>query len=429
MPEVESTKAASRWATRIIPLVLAAAVGYGTYVIVVHVCVRYLLSPPRRDEAAAIVILVLYFIFLLFTIATYLRTYLTIAFDCGVVPLGPLAVERQRKNRSKRRNSHPPGDLEGHAYHAGPDLDPDSPGLEQFYTKDVFVCESDGRPKWCSECCNWKADRVHHSSEIARCVYRMDHYCPWVGGMVGENSFKFFVQFTTYATCYCALVLAATAWCLVSQLHERHVGHRPSSFPHLVAGIAMAAFFGLFNLLMTATSMRYVFLNMTNVDILGARSKVHQLAVRVPRGTRSTDSFTTVTYPLPKLELGINGEANRRSRPRATDNSGSAGRPNGASPDPRDDLATRTFAILRTEPGENPWHLGYWQNWKSVMGTNFIDWLLPIRKSPCVNHEIGESFYPMGPLLADIRARYGLSRNVADGGAGLEMRQIGSQRA
>ncbi|RYP12384.1 hypothetical protein DL765_007372 [Monosporascus sp. GIB2] len=364
MPEVESTKAASRWATRIIPLVLAAAVGYGTYVIVVHVCVRYLLSRPHRDEAAAIVILVLHFIFLLLMIATYLRTYLTIAFDCGVVPLGPLAVERQRKHRRKRKNSHPPGDLEGHAYHAGPDLDPDSPGLEQFYTKDVFVCESDGRPKWCSECCNWKPDRVHHSSEIARCVYRMDHYCPWVGGMVGENS----------------------------------------------------------------TSMRYVFLNMTNVDMLGARRKVHQLAVRVPRGTRSTDNFTTVTYPLPKLELGINGEANRRPRPLATDNSGPGGRANGASPDPRDDLATRTFAILKTEPGENPWHLGYWQNWKSVMGTNFIDWLLPIRKSPCANHENGESFYPMGPILADIRARYGLSRNVADGGAGLEMRQIGSQR-
>ncbi|RYP02980.1 hypothetical protein DL764_005466 [Monosporascus ibericus] len=383
MPEVESTKAASRWATRIIPFVLAAAVGYGTYVIVVHVCVRYLLSPPQKDEAAAIVILVLYFIFLLFTIATYLRTYLTIAFDCGVVPLGPLAVERQRKNTRKRRNSHPPGDLEGHAYHARPDLDPDSPGLEQFYTKDVFVCESDGRPKWCSECCNWKADRVHHSSEIARCVYRMDHYCPWVGGMVGEN----------------------------------------------LAGIAMAAFFGIFNFLMTATSMRYVFLNMTNVDMLGARSKVHQLAVRVPRGTPSTHNFTTVTYPLPKLELGINGEANRRPRPRATDNSRAGGRANGASPDPRDDLATRTFAILRTEPGENPWHLGYWQNWKSVMGTNFIDWLLPIRKSPCANHENGESFYPMGPLLADIRARYGLSRNIEDGGAGLEMRQIGSRRA
>ncbi|RYO77679.1 hypothetical protein DL766_008909 [Monosporascus sp. MC13-8B] len=393
MPEVESTKAASRWATRIIPLVLAAAVGYGTYVIVVHVCVRYLLSPRHEDEAVAIVILVLHFIFLLFMIATYLRTYLTIAFDCGVVPLGPLAVERQRKHRRKRKNSHPPGDLEGHAYHAGPDLDPDSPGLEQFYTKDVFVCESDGRPKWCSECCNWKPDRVHHSSEIARCVYRMDHYCPWVGGMVGENCRK------------------------------------PPSLRHLVAGIAIAAFFGIFNFLMTVTSMRYVFLNMTNVDMLGARRKVHQLAVRVPHGPRSTDSFTTVTYPLPKLELGINGEANRRSRPRATDNSGPGGRANGASPDPRDDLATRTFAILKTEPGENPWHLGYWENWKSVMGTNFIDWLLPIRKSPCANHENGESFYPMGPVLVDIRARYGLSRNVAEGGAGLEMRQIGSQRA
>ncbi len=120
-------------------------------------------------------------------IATYLRTILTITFDCGVVPLGPLAIERRRSKSKKGQDPQRSGDPESYPYYAGPDPDPDSPGLEQFYTKDVFVCESDGRPKWCSECCNWKPDRAHHSSEVNRCVYRMDHYCPWVGGMIGEN--------------------------------------------------------------------------------------------------------------------------------------------------------------------------------------------------------------------------------------------------
>ncbi len=196
--------------------------------------------------------------------------------------------------------------------------------------------------------------------------------------------------------------------------------------PHLIAGLVMAAFFGLFAFLMTATSMRYVILNMTNVDMLGSKTKVYQLAVHVPRGTQSTDNFTTVSYPLPRLELGINGEANRRTVSGIARNSSSSGRQaSSPRPKPRDDLATRTFAILRTEPGENPWNLGYWENWKSVMGTNVLDWLLPIFKSPCVNHDSHESFYPMGPVLTDILARYGLSRDgEADDGAGLEMRQI-----
>lgn len=190
----------------------------------------------------------------------------------------------------------------------------------------------------------------------------------------------------------------------------------------LIAGVVLAAIFGLFAFTMTTSSMRYVLLNMTSVDVLRSGTKVYQLAVRVPRGTRSTDNFTTVSYPLPKLELGINGEANKRLKSGTTaGNDGS----DGSRLNTRDGLATRTFAILRTEPGENPWHLGYWGNWTLVMGSNVIDWLLPIRKSPCVNHEGHEGFYPMGRVLANMRARYGLVGNEAiDENAGLEMRQV-----
>ena len=129
--------------------------------------------------------LVLYFLFMFLMIATYLRTIITINTDPGLVPLGPLAVSRRGSKDGS--DKHRGDDLEGQPYFVTPDSNPDSPGLEQFYTKDVFICETDGRPKWCSECCNWKPDRAHHSSELNRCVLRMDHYCPWAGGMVGEN--------------------------------------------------------------------------------------------------------------------------------------------------------------------------------------------------------------------------------------------------
>lgn len=139
-------------------------------------------------NGAAIAILVLHFVFLLLMIYTYVRTLYNAIFDPGVVPLGPRAIQRQRpKSEEQTRRPHGADAIERGAYAAGPDNDPDSPGLEDFYYRDVFVCQTDGRPRWCSECCNWKQDRVHHSSEIGRCVYRMDHYCPWVGGMIGEN--------------------------------------------------------------------------------------------------------------------------------------------------------------------------------------------------------------------------------------------------
>lgn len=55
----------------------------------------------------------------------------------------------------------------------------DTTGIESFYTKDVFVCQPDGRPPYCSTCCQFKTDRAHHCREVNRCVRKMDHFCPW----------------------------------------------------------------------------------------------------------------------------------------------------------------------------------------------------------------------------------------------------------
>jgi palmitoyltransferase len=74
----------------------------------------------------------------------------------------------------------------------------------------------------------------------------------------------------------------------------------------------------------------------------------------------------------------------------------------------RDQQARRTFAILQAEPGENPWHLGYLQNFKSVMGDSIIEWLLPIRHSPCSRHDSMVSDYQFGPLVEELKRRYGL---------------------
>ncbi|KAI0447225.1 DHHC palmitoyltransferase-domain-containing protein [Xylaria telfairii] len=423
MPAIESTKAATRWTTRIVPVVLAAAVAYATYVIVARVCVKYLLG-SLNENAAAIAILFLYFFFFLLMICTYARTIYNANFNPGVVPLGPRAIERRKAKDGKRMmQSYGIDDLEGRAYEAGPDNDPDSPGLECFYSRDAFVCESDGRPKWCSECCNWKQDRVHHSRELGRCVYRMDHYCPWAGGMIAENSFKFFVQFTTYTALFCAVVLGASAYVL-----HRQAEHGASPDSYLIAVIVIAAFFGLFSFLMTVTSARYIFLNMTNVDILAFHQKVYHLAVRVPRGTRS-DRFSVIAYPLARPEIISHGQNGKRglTLQEVKDHLArrQAGEPAATS---RDDLATRTFAILETSPGENPWDLGPRRNWQSVMGSNPLDWLLPIRHSPCANHENGESFYPMDRILDQLRGRYGLSTGPpSDESTVMEMRGLRSQ--
>lgn len=202
MSQSTSTKCASRWVTRIIPIIITGTSGYATYVIVAYLggwssltlgqvhaltfpAVDYLYR-TRGEIGTAVSTITLYLFFYLLTIATYLRTFLKIKADPGLVPLGPQAQHPSRESTRKRR-WRKEGDLESQPYFTGPDQDPDSPGLEEFYSRDIFACEMDGRPKWCSECRNWKPDRAHHSSEVGRCVRKMDHYCPWVGGMVSET--------------------------------------------------------------------------------------------------------------------------------------------------------------------------------------------------------------------------------------------------
>lgn len=171
--EARSHKTPTRWTTRIIPVFLLAVVACASWLMTGPICSehsslaraqthttsnanRSFVRPvdfflARHEYARAIVFLVLHYLFLILMTICYGRTLHTVIWNPGVVPLEPKF------------------------------------GLEIFYNRDVYTCRSDGLPIWCSECQNWKPDRAHHSGEIQRCVYKMDHYCPWAGGMIGET--------------------------------------------------------------------------------------------------------------------------------------------------------------------------------------------------------------------------------------------------
>lgn len=223
-------------------------------------------------------------------------------------------------------------------------------------------------------------------------------------------AFKFFTQFTMYTFCYCGVVLGAAGSTL-----QKSSGAGEAVDPHLIAILAIAGFFGLFTFMMTVASWRYIATNMTNVDMLGAKNKVYQLAVRVPRGTMTNDKYQTVTYPLERPGVTPNVYVN-------------GGALNGYTPSlaqtGRDALAKRTFAVLKTEAGENPWDLGTWMNWQEVMGPHVIDWFFPIRKSPCVDHNSHESYYRMDRMLQKLRTTYGIDGTSVDETDRMELREL-----
>ncbi|KAH8660746.1 DHHC palmitoyltransferase-domain-containing protein [Tricladium varicosporioides] len=430
------------WIARAMPVILMGIIGYATYVLVALLCVNYLLV-RHGDKRAAIPILVLYFtIFTLMTIS-FVRLIYTTTFDPPYVPLGQVAI-RERKEKGKIR-SEEDGIGAGEYTSGGTKDDPDSPGLELFYTKDVFVCEPNGKPIWCSHCTNWKPDRAHHDSSSGRCIRKMDHFCPWVGGPVGENNFKFFIQFTSWTALYCLLVLIVMS----IYVHRQVLSPSEALNGHFAAVLALAGLFFMFTASMAGGSIDLALKNLTTVERLGTRTKLYKLAVKKPvleelvrisPYMAYNGTYAEITYPLGQdradlglganafppttqsphtiiqvvpSELALSGEATTNPSTEIPENlNTSTGSPQASVPraeklSQRDQMATRTFAVLQMiDQGDNPWDLGSaLKNWETVMGNRIVDWFLP-SESPCSNHEDPESQFSLGPAVDKVKVAY-----------------------
>jgi palmitoyltransferase len=139
-----------------------------------------------------------------------------------------------------------------------------------------------------------------------------------------------------------------------------------------------AGFFFLFTAGMVFTTSKNILLNSTSVEDLSRTVKKWSLAVHLPNPPPSSQPrpYQTITFP-------------------------------GHSASAAHGTSQRTFAILYSQPGDNPFDLGPYNNFTSVMGYRPWDWILPLKHSPCCNHG-GESDWPLGPVYDKMRKEAGL---------------------
>lgn len=78
-----------------------------------------------------------------------------------------------------------------------------------MHSRPVNIMAKDSSTKqvkrYCERCDAEKAEHVHHCSVCQRCVYRMDHHCPWTGNCVAWSNKKFFLLFLIYTSVSCLL--------------------------------------------------------------------------------------------------------------------------------------------------------------------------------------------------------------------------------
>lgn len=195
-------------------------------------------------------------------------------------------------------------------------------------------------PRYCSICDVNKYDRVHHCSEVNRCVKKFDHFCPWVGGPLGHSRYKFFFQFVTYVAIYC-IFMAVTFGVAVSQRRRairrsEDVRHIPANPGLWYACIAISGFFALLMVPFSGFHGRQIAVNKSTIESVETRSIQVSVAVEI---------FDDAGHV-------------RTDRTRVT-----------------------------LDAGQNPFDLGWSQNWQQVMGVVLIDrwlvlrllnWVIPI---------------------------------------------------
>jgi len=227
----------------------------------------------------------------------------------------------------------------------------------------------------------------------------MDHLCPWVGGVVAEASFKYFLQFTFYAAILCTEILIVMAYFFAQR--RKHTDFLNT---HWVVMIALSGLFLLFSAGMFMSSCQFALLNVTTIENLSRKTKVWYLAVYaspqvVEEVHKKRIELKLISYPRPpeeELRAAQNGDVDRQSPVRPS--SAPAQLP----------VNHRIFAILESRPGQNPFHLGNLANFQDLMGTTIWEWLNPFSPSPTAKHDDPTSLYKLGPAVDEMKASTGL---------------------
>lgn len=186
----------------------------------------------------------------------------------------------------------------------------------EYLSKRSLTIKHDGRFRVCQTCSYWKPDRTHHCSTCKRCILKMDHHCPWFSECIGFKNQKYFIQFLIYNNIYAFVILGLTSNHLYRWFHNAGFEDEYIDLSLLSVWILALAFaIGVFGFAMF--SIYQVCKNRTTIEMYTLRR--YRDEIQLLHGvTRELDDYNLF------------------------------------------DLGTKM------------------ENWKDVMGSRFVEWLLPI---------------------------------------------------
>ncbi|VUG19501.1 DEBR0S5_04412g1_1 [Brettanomyces bruxellensis] len=108
---------------------------------------------------------------------------------------------------------------------------------ELLSVPDMFICNFQGLPGWCTTCKSLKLTRAHHSSSCNRCVITMDHFCTFLGGVIGQKNYGMFLGLIVLMNFICLFSFIS-----IFSLRKSVNGTHPTT---IICVIGCITFFGM----------------------------------------------------------------------------------------------------------------------------------------------------------------------------------------
>lgn len=129
---------------------------------------------------------------------------------------------------------------------------------------DYFFCDESGYPFWCSQCQSIKLPRTLHLKDKNHCVLKFDHYCIWVGTVIGQRNYKYFLNIMIWF-----LIFFIVALIYLSRYTKLNYNRSTQDIDHnYIVLYILSGFWILIILALLFVHLRYVVYNMTTIDDL-----------------------------------------------------------------------------------------------------------------------------------------------------------------
>ncbi|ODV81658.1 Palmitoyltransferase PFA5 [Suhomyces tanzawaensis NRRL Y-17324] len=127
-------------------------------------------------------------------------------------------------------------------------------------TPEVFVSDELGFPFFNSQTNSIAINRTFYLKDTNYNVLKFDHYCVWIGCVIGETNYVFFLKFLVCLLSIFVIVLGHLIKFVPSNTHRGEINH------NFIILFVLCGFWILMITILLVSHLRYVCLNITTLD-------------------------------------------------------------------------------------------------------------------------------------------------------------------